>query len=121
MVSAFLPIARSFGIVKLKAGKFNMPETLQLALSTPVDFGPLHLKHRVVMAPLTRSRSVQPDSVPGDLMIEYYGQRASHGGLIISEATRKQSKSGLSMFCGVFPGSAQYLSCRVAEHGNVTL
>ena len=39
------------------------------------------------MAPLTRSRSVQPDSVPGDLMKVYYEQRASDGGLIISEAT----------------------------------
>ena len=56
-------------------------------LFTPVDFGPLHLKHRVVMAPLTRSRSIQPDSIPSDLMAEYYGQRASDGGLIITEAT----------------------------------
>jgi N-ethylmaleimide reductase len=56
-------------------------------LFTPVDFGPLHLKHRVVMAPLTRSRSEQPDSIPGDLMAEYYEQRASDGGLIIGEAT----------------------------------
>lgn len=56
-------------------------------LFTPVSFGPMHLKHRVVMAPLTRSRSEQPDSVPSDLMAEYYGQRASHGGFIISEAT----------------------------------
>jgi N-ethylmaleimide reductase len=39
------------------------------------------------MAPLTRSRSVQPSDVPGALMQEYYGQRASDGGLIISEAT----------------------------------
>ena len=39
------------------------------------------------MAPLTRGRSEQPGDVPGDLMVEYYGQRASKGGLIISEAT----------------------------------
>jgi N-ethylmaleimide reductase len=39
------------------------------------------------MPPLTRSRSIQPDSVPGDLMAEYYAQRASAGGLIITEAT----------------------------------
>jgi N-ethylmaleimide reductase len=30
---------------------------------------------------------VQPGDIPGDLMLEYYGQRASEGGLIISEAT----------------------------------
>jgi N-ethylmaleimide reductase len=64
-----------------------MTQTVKLVLSTPVHFGPLHLKHRIVMAPLTRSRSIQPDSVPGDLMAEYYGQRASDGGLMISEAT----------------------------------
>jgi len=57
------------------------------ALFSPTTFGPLKLKHRVIMAPLTRSRSIQPDSVPGDLMREYYEQRASDGGLIISEAT----------------------------------
>jgi N-ethylmaleimide reductase len=57
------------------------------ALFTPVELGALKLKHRVVMAPLTRSRSIQPDSVPGDLMAEYYTQRASDGGLIIAEAT----------------------------------
>jgi N-ethylmaleimide reductase len=57
------------------------------ALFSPMTIGPLKLKHRVIMAPLTRSRSLQPDSVPGDLMREYYEQRASDGGLIISEAT----------------------------------
>jgi N-ethylmaleimide reductase len=39
------------------------------------------------MAPLTRSRSEQPGDIPGKLMLEYYTQRASEGGLIISEAT----------------------------------
>jgi N-ethylmaleimide reductase len=59
----------------------------QLALFSPVQIGPLHLKHRVVMAPLTRSRSAQPGDIPGDLMAEYYSQRATDGGFIISEAT----------------------------------
>ena len=56
-------------------------------LFTPLQLGPMHLKHRVVMAPLTRSRSIQPNSIPGDLMAEYYAQRASDGGYIIGEAT----------------------------------
>src|SRR6267143_224587 len=56
-------------------------------LFTPIQVGPMELKHRVVMGPLTRSRSVQPGNIPGDLMLEYYSQRASDGGLIISEAT----------------------------------
>jgi N-ethylmaleimide reductase len=57
------------------------------ALFTSVQIGPITLKHRVVMAPLTRSRSQQPGDIPGDLMLKYYTQRASDGGLIISEAT----------------------------------
>ena len=56
-------------------------------LFTPVQIGGMALKHRVVMAPLTRSRSMQPGDIPGHLMLEYYNQRASDGGLIIAEAT----------------------------------
>jgi N-ethylmaleimide reductase len=64
-----------------------MTTTSELKLFTPIQIGPIQLKHRVVMAPLTRSRSEQPGDVPGKLMLEYYTQRASDGGLIISEAT----------------------------------
>lgn len=39
----------------------------------------------VVMAPLTRDRS--PEHIPDDFVDEYYAQRASDGGLLISEAT----------------------------------
>jgi N-ethylmaleimide reductase len=53
-------------------------------LFRPVQVGPVTLLHRVVMA---RSRSEQPGDIPGNLMLEYYTQRASEGGLIISEAT----------------------------------
>jgi N-ethylmaleimide reductase len=56
-------------------------------LFSRIQVGFMQLKHRVVMAPLTRSRSVQPGSIPGDLMLEYYSQRASDGGLIVSEGT----------------------------------
>jgi N-ethylmaleimide reductase len=56
-------------------------------LFRPVQIGGISLKHRVVMAPLTRSRSMQPGDIPGHLMLEYYNQRASDGGLIIAEAT----------------------------------
>jgi N-ethylmaleimide reductase len=55
-------------------------------LFSPVKIGPYQLSHRVVMAPLTRMRS-DPGDIPSDLMVEYYSQRASKGGLIISEAT----------------------------------
>jgi N-ethylmaleimide reductase len=56
-------------------------------LFTPIAIGSFELKHRIVMAPLTRSRARQPGDVPGELMREYYTQRASDGGLIITEAT----------------------------------
>ena len=56
-------------------------------LFTPVRFGAFDLQHRVVMAPLTRLRSRQPGDVPQALNAEYYGQRASRGGLIVTEAT----------------------------------
>ncbi len=56
-------------------------------LFSPTQIGPIALSHRVVMAPLTRSRSLQPGDIPSDLMREYYTQRASDGGFIISEAT----------------------------------
>ncbi|CAN5599009.1 alkene reductase [soil metagenome] len=64
-----------------------MIRTLRPHLFSPLQLGNMKLNHRVIMAPLTRSRSVQPDSVPGDLMKTYYEQRASEGGFIISEAT----------------------------------
>ncbi len=64
-----------------------MATSTERKLFAPLQIGPITLAHRVVMAPLTRSRSVQPGDVPGDLMLEYYTQRASRGGLIISEAT----------------------------------
>jgi len=38
-----------------------------------------------VMAPLTRQRS--PNFVPTDMVAQYYEQRASNGGLLISEGT----------------------------------
>ncbi|WP_091897382.1 alkene reductase [Bradyrhizobium sp. Rc2d] len=55
-------------------------------LFTPTQIGPYRLSHRIVMAPLTRMRS-DPGDIPSDLMVEYYTQRASDGGLIVSEAT----------------------------------
>ncbi|WFU39162.1 alkene reductase [Bradyrhizobium sp. CB82] len=55
-------------------------------LFTPTQVGPYRLSHRVVMAPLTRMRS-DPGDIPSELMVEYYKQRTTKGGLIISEAS----------------------------------
>jgi 2,4-dienoyl-CoA reductase-like NADH-dependent reductase (Old Yellow Enzyme family) len=54
-------------------------------LFDPLPLGDLRLANRIVMAPLTRSRS-GPSRIPNDLMVEYYRQRASVG-LILTEAT----------------------------------
>ena len=56
------------------------------ALWTPVKIGKLELKHRLGLAPMTRSRA-KADGTPGDLAAEYYAQRASLG-LLISEGTQ---------------------------------
>ncbi len=45
------------------------------------------LKNRIVMPPMTRSRSSQPGDIPNPLMASYYAQRAQ-AGLIISEGTQ---------------------------------
>ena len=55
------------------------------ALFSAVQLGALALPNRILMAPLTRCRA-EAGHVPGDLMAEYYAQRAS-AGLIIAEAT----------------------------------
>ncbi|MFJ4105624.1 NADH:flavin oxidoreductase [Amycolatopsis japonica] len=55
-------------------------------LFTGFDLGPLRLRNRVVMAPMTRQLS--PNGVPGMEVAEYYARRARHEvGLIITEGT----------------------------------
>ncbi|KAJ7673852.1 hypothetical protein DFH06DRAFT_750779 [Mycena polygramma] len=65
-------------------------------LFQPTNVGPLQLKHRVVLAPLTRYRSSIPGHVPTlPLMKEYYTQRASTPGtLLITEATFIAARAG---------------------------
>jgi len=52
-----------------------------------VEMGTQNLKNRIIMAPLTRLRAVEPSDVPTALASEYYSQRAGSG-LIITEATQ---------------------------------
>src|SRR4030088_2111798 len=56
-------------------------------LFQPYRLAPLTLPHRIVMAPLTRSRARQPGNAPDALAACYYAQRAS-AALIVSEATQ---------------------------------
>ena len=71
-------------------------------LFDPWKLGPHHLPSRVVMTPMTRSRTSQPGDIPNALMAEYYAQRAS-AGLIITEATQiSQQGQGYSFTPGVY-------------------
>jgi len=56
-----------------------------VSLFAPASLGPLELRNRLVMAPMTRSRTVEANT-PNALMAEFYGQRAT-AGLIVTEGT----------------------------------
>jgi len=71
--------------------KTKVPTTHAHLLS-PIKLGDLELRHRVVMAPLTRNRAGE-GFVPRDMNVEYYRQRAS-AALIVTEATQI-SRDGL--------------------------
>ena len=61
--------------------------SVQSKLFEPIRVGKCDLKHRVVMAPLTRLRH-SATHVPGPGAAEYYAQRASTPGtLVVTEST----------------------------------
>jgi N-ethylmaleimide reductase len=64
-------------------------------LFAPLQVGTIGtLQHRVVLAPLTRNRADEPSLSPSAaLAVQYYRQRASLGGLLISEATNISPES----------------------------
>jgi len=51
-----------------------------------IKLGGCELNHRIVMAPMTRIRASEDGLAPTNLTAKYYQQRATYGGLIISEA-----------------------------------
>lgn len=56
-------------------------------LFSSTKIGPYDLRNRIVLPPLTRSRSSQPGNIPNDLMATYYRQRAS-AGFMVTEGTQ---------------------------------
>ncbi|MNV11143.1 N-ethylmaleimide reductase [compost metagenome] len=71
-------------------------------LFDPVQLGAVSLPNRIVMAPMTRSRSTQPGDVPNAMMAAYYAQRAS-AGLIVTEATQISPQGkGYSFTPGIY-------------------
>ena len=75
-------------------------------LFTKTNLGPLTLRNRMVMAPMTRSRAT--GNVPNELMVEYYEQRST-AGLIITEGTAP-SPNGLG-----YPRIPGVFSCAQTE------
>lgn len=62
----------------------------ETTLFKPLQIGALKLEHRVVQGATTRMRASKESDgvyVPNDLVVELYSQRASKGGLLITEAT----------------------------------
>ncbi|KAL2010601.1 hypothetical protein VTN00DRAFT_6408 [Thermoascus crustaceus] len=92
----------------IKGAKSKLFEPLTIAN------GKITLKHRVIMAPLTRNRGTPlnkesiPENpnrvwVPNDVMVEYYAQRATEGGLQISEGIPPSLESnGMPGVPGIF-------------------
>jgi NADH:flavin oxidoreductase / NADH oxidase family len=85
-------------VYQIKSNKLIVAMTVP-KLFTPIRVGSIALKHRVVLAPLTRFRNTG-DHVPNDLVVEHYKQRAGNGGgLLITEATL------ISPMAGGYPGA----------------
>ncbi|KAL4915021.1 hypothetical protein BDW62DRAFT_219678 [Aspergillus aurantiobrunneus] len=78
-------------------------------LFQPLRLGAFALQHRVVQAPCTRMRSskeVDGIWVPNELNVQYYEQRASRGGLMLTEATPiSQTAAGYPGVPGIFTAS----------------
>ena len=78
-----------------------MPQATDKLLFQPFQLGDLHVRNRIVMAPLTRSRSSE-DGVPPAFAADYYAQRAG-AGLIVSEATNISAQArGYAMTPGIW-------------------
>lgn len=78
---------------------------MSISLFSEFKLGRVTLKNRVVMAPMTRSRS--PGNVPADFVAEYYAQRAD-AGLIITEGTSPSPNGvGYSRIPGLYTDEQQ--------------
>jgi len=97
------------------------PSHADSALFTPISInnGKIQLAHRVILAPLTRNRGTplkrdstaeDPNRVwlPNEMMAEYYGQRASKGGLMITEGVPPSLEVCVCVFLVFFFLSVQY-------------
>ena len=76
-------------------------------LFTPLQVGRVILSHRIVLAPLTRSRATK-DHVHTQLGVDYYGQRSTApGSLLLTEATAIHPAAGAHPHAPYFYTDAQ--------------
>jgi N-ethylmaleimide reductase len=68
--------------------------------------GTVPLKNRIVMAPMTRTRTSDGD-VPNELMATYYAQRASAGLIVAEAADVAPSSNGYAMTPGIYTEAQQ--------------
>lgn len=67
-------------------------------LFDPCLIGDIELKNRIVMAPMTRSRSDNEEHAATELTAKYYGQRAT-AGLIVTRRYSHQRGCGWFSKC----------------------
>ncbi|XP_024980623.1 artemisinic aldehyde Delta(11(13)) reductase-like [Cynara cardunculus var. scolymus] len=82
-----------------------MAETTPIAhkptLFSPYKMGRFNLSHRVVLAPMTRCRAL--NSIPNQALVEYYRQRSTEGGFLITEGTMiSPTSAGFPHVPGIF-------------------
>ncbi|CAA2959997.1 12-oxophytodienoate reductase 3 [Olea europaea subsp. europaea] len=71
------------------------------ALFSPYKMGKFDLSHRVVLAPMTRCRAL--NNIPGPALVEYYAQRSTNGGFLITEGTMiSPTAAGFPRVPGIF-------------------
>ena len=75
-------------------------------LQTGAGSGPVSLEHRIVLAPLTRNRGTEPELCAHVAHVDYYSQRATQGGLLITEATSISPEAvGYMSVPGIYPSA----------------
>ncbi|CAH9083955.1 unnamed protein product [Cuscuta epithymum] len=80
---------------------YSGQEESKLSLFSPYKMGRFSLSHRVVLAPCTRCRAL--NGIPQPAMAEYYSQRATAGGFLITEGTMiDPTSAGFPHVPGIF-------------------
>ncbi|PWA95606.1 artemisinic aldehyde delta-11(13) reductase [Artemisia annua] len=70
-------------------------------LFSAYKMGNFNLSHRVVLAPMTRCRAI--NAIPNEALVEYYRQRSTAGGFLITEGTMiSPSSAGFPHVPGIF-------------------